>query len=114
MCPKRLRDRLGEARVEDDELHRGSRGAERLRDGLGRYHLRAADRIVKAQAARLATTSRPRLNDGVAPACRRLHSRAEGAAMAAEVDHGRLELAQLAEQIEGLRSPPSLELEPIA
>src|SRR6185295_16214208 len=87
MREQRLGGARAEARAEDDQLDRGARGAERLRDRGGRDDLDAALGGLEDQAVL--------------------------AAVAAEVDHRRPDLAQLAKQIQRLRRPPGLEREAI-
>jgi hypothetical protein len=76
-------------------------------------HLHATGSVVEGQTMQLATGKSGRRDD--IAAVRR--SRCRGhvcAAMPAEMDHGGLELAYFAQQIERLRRPPGHEIEPIA
>ena len=112
MRPQRLGDRLGEARAQDDELDRGSGSLERLGDRIAPDESRLTVRVVEVQPVWF-VVRRGGCAD-VPPGCQARRPRDGRRTMAAEMDHGRLALTQLTQQIERLRCPSSDEVEPIA
>jgi len=93
MCQQRLGLHLAVTGIEDGQLHRGAGSAERLLERCRRDELSSTIRPLEEQAVLIAVAA--------AISARRLIwsglARLTTAAVSAEVDHRRLELAQLAE-----------------
>jgi hypothetical protein len=115
MGRERFRLHLAVARAEDDELDRGAHRTERLGERGGRHEPRTTIRSLEDQT--LTSVAVVRTGDTADIARWRgavILGSGTTATATAEVDHRRLELAQLPEQIERFSRPPCHELEAIS